>query len=90
LGAIENSDKVVVTGTCTLNGLSFSDCSFAAKTGLLTRDYVLIHAATLSGTPGSTTVGTFPTGKHGTLSIDPGAGNLMLKVTNAETIICVY
>jgi autotransporter-associated beta strand protein len=89
LGATASSDKVVVSGTCTLDGLSFADCTFAGLAGLTSGDYVLIDAATLGGSLGGVTSGPLPLRKHGTLVIDSANNNLMLHVTNAGTLLSV-
>jgi hypothetical protein len=73
-----NNDRVDITGLLTLGTLNFADFTFVPETGFGPGIYTLFDAASLSGLIGtaSGTIGNFA----GTLSLDQGAGDVMLTV----------
>ena len=90
LAAISASDKIVAAGALVLNGLSLSDCTFTALAGLSVGNYVLVDAASVSGSLGSEFEGFSPVlHKKVRLFVDAVNGDLLLKVTSIGTVIAI-
>lgn len=87
LGAADASDKVVTSGALTLDGLSFADCVFTAAAGFGNGTYVLVDAASVTGSLGTVASGRLPSGKRGKFVVDAENGNLLLEVTNMGTMV---
>jgi autotransporter-associated beta strand protein len=90
LAAISVSDKIVAAGSLVLNGLSLSDCTFTALAGLSGGTYVLVDAATVSGSLGSEVEG-FSAALHKQvrLFVDAANGDLLLNVSSRGTLITI-
>lgn len=90
LAAIEASDKIVTAGALALNGLSLSDCAFTALAGLSSGTYVLVDAASVSGSLGSPSSGYMPAmHKQFELLVDNANGDLLLRVKTDGTLITI-
>ena len=81
LGSV--SDRVDGASMLALNGQQWSDFSFIAGTGFGAGTYLLINAASVTGTLGTSLSGTF-SGYHGALGIN-GSNDLVLTVTGDGT-----
>lgn len=88
LVSIAGSDKIITTGALSLNGLSFTNCTFACPGHLPAGNYVLVDATSVSGSLGAQVEGLL-TDAHtmASLRVDAVNGDLVLKVESNGTLI---
>ncbi len=88
LVSIAGSDKIVTTGALSLDGLSFTNCTFACPGHLPAGNYVLVDAASVSGSLGAQVEGLL-TDAHtmASLLVDAVNGDLVLKVESNGTLL---
>lgn len=88
LVSIAGSDKIITAGALSLNGLSFTNCTFSCPSHLPAGNYVLVDAASVSGSLGAQVEGLL-TDAHtlASLQVDAVNGDLVLKVESNGTLI---
>ena len=84
-------DKVVASGTLSLDGLSLNDFSFTLPTKVRAGTQILVDAASVSGSLGDPVESVLIAGeKRIRLAVDAANGNLLLIVKGRGTMIAIY